>query len=176
MPRPAPATCPQHSCSHREAECQCEPQVQEFSAALATVPSAACPAGTISAHWSFPAQAVHAHLARRWLTGLLDTFWDDTEAIRRAIQVFGEVIANAVEHGRGPVTVLVALRSGALLCEVGDASPRLPAMTAATEDDEHHRGLAMIHAILGHAPHVRCTPTGKIVGFTVTTRRSTPAG
>ncbi|MCD0480906.1 ATP-binding protein [Streptacidiphilus sp. ASG 303] len=117
--------------------------------------------------WSFPAQALHAHLARRWLQSLLDLSWRDGDAVDRAVHVFGEIASNAVEHAGGRMTVHVSVCGHALRCEVEDPSPRLPEPTDAAADDEHHRGLPLVRALLGAPPEIRRTPDGKVVAFTV---------
>lgn len=128
----------------------------------------ACTATSTSVTWSIPAQALHAHLARRWLRSLLDLAWQDEDAACRAVQVFGELVTNAVEHAGGRITISVTACDHALECEIGDRSPRLPCRTRASADDEHHRGLPLVEALLGRPPEIRRTAEGKVVAFTLT--------
>lgn len=124
----------------------------------------------VSVHWAFPSLALHARLARAWFKALVKEFWEDKDddAVFQAVQVFAEIIANAIEHGGGGlVTVCLRVSADDLTCEIADGNPDAPHTVAATEDDEHHRGLALVCALLGGSPDVRPAGRGKVVGFSM---------
>ncbi|HEY8986564.1 MAG TPA: ATP-binding protein [Streptomyces sp.] len=55
--------------------------------------------------------------------------------------IASELIANAVVHGEGPVTVALYHRSGRLVIDVLDGNPVAPQTSCAQADDENGRGL-----------------------------------
>lgn len=117
--------------------------------------------------WVFPAGRLHSRMARKWLSAVLDAAWQDTDATFRAVQAFAEIVANAVEHGKAPVTVSLLIGPGRLDCAVADGSSELPVPHATSADDERHRGLHLVRALLGRAPQIRRMPVGKVVRFSV---------
>jgi anti-sigma regulatory factor (Ser/Thr protein kinase) len=118
--------------------------------------------------WVFPAGRLHGRMARKWLNALLDAAWPDSgDATFRAVQAFAEIVANAVEHGKPPVTVSLLIGPGRLDCAVADGSSGLPVPHATSADDERHRGLHLVRALLGTAPQIRRMPTGKVVRFSI---------
>ncbi|WP_129306034.1 ATP-binding protein [Streptomyces sp. L2] len=85
-----------------------------------------------------------------------------------------ELVANAVEHtaGRGPIELVVQLRSGGCQVEVHDPDPAPPGhltRPVIEEPDvwaEGGRGLLLIRALSSSCGH-RPTPRGKAVWFTL---------
>ncbi len=122
-------------------------------------------AGT--AHWQFPAAPVHARMARIWLEAWVADRGPGEEAAYRAAVAFSELVTNAVLHGAGPVTVTVAVTGGRIECEVTDAARDLPVVYTAEEDDEHHRGLALVDALTTEWRVRRRPEGGKSVAFVV---------
>jgi anti-sigma regulatory factor (Ser/Thr protein kinase) len=117
--------------------------------------------------WSFPAGALHARMARKWLMALLDVEWPDEDSAFNAVQTFAEVVANAIEHGEPPVTVGLLVTDDRLLCEISDSSTRLPVAQFASAEDERHRGLPLVRTLLGGDLAVRPTIFGKTVSFSL---------
>ncbi|MFE0252424.1 ATP-binding protein [Streptomyces sp. NPDC059010] len=75
---------------------------------------------------------------RAWGVPLND---DTADAIRL---VASELIANAVIHGEGPVTVSLYHRPGRLVIDVLDDNPAAPQTSCAQADDESGRGLVLV--------------------------------
>jgi anti-sigma regulatory factor (Ser/Thr protein kinase) len=122
---------------------------------------------SFSARWQFPAQPVHARMARRWLEAWIAERGLGQEASYCAAVAFSELVTNAVLHGSGPVCVEVAIVAGRIECEVSDGACDLPVVCEAGEDDEHHRGLSLVEALTADW-RVRLRPEGgKAVTFVV---------
>lgn len=101
--------------------------------------------------------------------------WSALAASEDAVLAASELVANALLHGRGPVTLSLSirrkLRGGArLTCEVADSCPALPAPRATEPDDENGRGLAIVNA-LAASWGVREAPHGKAAWFCMTLPR-----
>lgn len=103
--------------------------------------------------------AVRAQVASHLATCGADVPLDDAELL------LGEVLANAVTHGRCPeATVHLQLLGDALLICVQDASAQPPVLNPASWDDEGGRGLFLVEVLAqdwGWAP----LPVGKQVWF-----------
>jgi anti-sigma regulatory factor (Ser/Thr protein kinase) len=128
--------------------------------------AAECPAA-VSARWQFPAQPVHARMARIWLEAWISDRGLGQDASYCAAVAFSELVTNAVLHGAGPVTVEVAIVAGRIECEVSDGARDLPVVCEAGEDDEHHRGMSLVEALTADW-RVRLRPEGgKAVAFVV---------
>jgi anti-sigma regulatory factor (Ser/Thr protein kinase) len=87
-----------------------------------------------------------------------------------------ELVANAVEHtgGRGPIELIVRLRSGGCHIEVHDRDPAPPGDLAGARSDpyelkEHGRGLLLIRTLSERSGY-RITSSGKAVWFTLPTQ------
>lgn len=120
-----------------------------------------------SARWQFPAQPVHARMARVWLEAWIADRGLGEEAGYCAAVAFSELVTNAVLHGAGPVTVEVSVAAGRIECEVSDGACDLPVVCQAGDDDEHHRGLSLVEALTAHW-RIRLRPEGgKAVAFVV---------
>ncbi|WP_240135151.1 SpoIIE family protein phosphatase [Streptomyces sp. MUM 178J] len=76
----------------------------------------------------------------------------------------GEVTANAVRHAKGARATLRVVRADALVCELADEDPALPALLDAGPDDELGRGLHVVSA-LAREWGTSHTPEGKTVWF-----------
>jgi signal transduction histidine kinase len=81
--------------------------------------------GSVEA-WQASAEAAGVTLAAAW-NGAGVSLWADRLRLAQAV---GNLIANAVEHGAGPVEVHGGVRAGWVRIEVGDAGPGLPAPVA----------------------------------------------
>ena len=102
--------------------------------------------------------------------------------VRRALAAWGiedpdgdsellasEVVANAAEHGGGPIRL--SLRRdpgdrGGIRCEVTDSSPAVPRLREAGPGEERGRGLAIVSALASESG-VRATVAGKTAWFTL---------
>jgi len=127
--------------------------------------------------WQFPAMPLHARLARKWIERWLTGLWPDSQAAPDATVAFSEVVTNAVLHGIGPIRVAARADDDYLYCEVGDGSPERPKNIAATDDDDHGRGLSLIEALIvpGTCRVQPRSDGGKVVSFCVGSRRTAAA-
>ncbi|MFF3851369.1 SpoIIE family protein phosphatase [Streptomyces sp. NPDC002328] len=115
-----------------------------------------------SALWRLPARgdsaararALAAPLLRRWRTG--------EQARDTALLVIGELVANAVRFGAGPVTVRLVRAGGHLSCEVGDTGEGRPRLRRGELLDDGGRGLHVVHQLASRWG-VRWTDAGKAV-------------
>ncbi|MEU0553881.1 ATP-binding protein [Dactylosporangium sp. NPDC006015] len=106
--------------------------------------------------------AGEARQARRVITRALHV-WDLPHLTRAAVMVGHELVANALRHGIPPAALRLLRRDGAVLIEVGDASPALPRITEIdNETSTSGRGMFIVSR-LAHSWGVRPQPIGKIV-------------
>ncbi|WP_225826113.1 SpoIIE family protein phosphatase [Streptomyces naphthomycinicus] len=95
------------------------------------------------AEWRLDADPREVARARRQVRErLLD--WDLPQAVETAELLVSEVVTNAVRHGGSDRIGLRVVRTDALLFEVTDDEPALPAMCAAGPSDESGRGLRVV--------------------------------
>lgn len=97
-------------------------------------------------------------MLRSWLTD-----WELTDSLDDAELVVGELVANALRHGAGPITLCVGRSDRQLVLAVEDAaSASLPTPRAADPDATNGRGMLLIGAL---AQRWGCTtgPTSKVV-------------
>jgi anti-sigma regulatory factor (Ser/Thr protein kinase) len=111
--------------------------------------------------------------ARRWFRSCLSRLpADDADA---AEAVFAEVASNAVQHGRGRVTVTVVLLGDTAHCAIRDFGLRMPRLAPPWRPDlEHGRGMVIVAALAqdwGIHRHL----LGKTVWFDVPARPPVPA-
>jgi len=83
-------------------------------------------------------------------------------AIDAVAIIVSELVANAVEHGRGPVTLRAVHRRGRLRIEVHDRGPGAPEVRTAAPDAERGRGMYIV-ANLAVGWGVETGTTGKTV-------------
>lgn len=76
--------------------------------------------------WQASAAAAGSTVRVGW-SGVEAAVWGDRLRLAQAI---GNLVANAIEHGLGPVAVEVAVRAGTVRVAVSDAGPGLPAPVA----------------------------------------------
>lgn len=85
------------------------------------------------------------------------------DTVHDVLLMVDELVTNAVEHGRGPVSLRLHRRN-TVVCEVGDVGGELPQRRNRGSAAESGRGLLLVHA-LADATGVRPTSTGKVVWF-----------
>ena len=99
-----------------------------------------------SAHVPLPRHVSAPRLARTALRSLLASRgWPPAQD---AELVISELVANAVEHGAGPITLTLWLTEGRIRGEVADAGTGAPpAPVESSEDSERGRGLTLVDAL-----------------------------
>ena len=89
--------------------------------------------------------------------------WGLSHLTRTAVMVGHELVANALRHGIPPAALRLLRRDGAVLIEVGDASPALPRIAEIdNETSMSGRGMFIVSR-LARSWGVRPLPTGKVV-------------
>jgi len=97
--------------------------------------------------------------------------WGMHDASGDAELLASELVANAAEHGRGPISLALrrhgepGTRHG-ITCEVTDTAPSLPRPRQARHGDERGRGMAIVAALASDSG-VRAGPSGKTAWFTL---------
>ena len=86
-----------------------------------------------------------AERGRRYVAAACAGF--DEEFVLTATLLTSELITNALEHGTGDITLLVAPISAGVRVDVADASPRPPTPGAPQLEDEGGRGLLIIDSL-----------------------------
>ncbi|MFG2603073.1 SpoIIE family protein phosphatase [Streptomyces sp. NPDC048514] len=95
------------------------------------------------AEWQLDSDPREASRARRLVRERLLN-WGLPQAVETAELLVSEVVTNALRHARSERIGLRVVRTGALLFEVTDDEPALPAMVAAEPYDESGRGLRVV--------------------------------
>ncbi|WP_333762787.1 ATP-binding SpoIIE family protein phosphatase [Streptomyces sp. IBSBF 2390] len=95
------------------------------------------------AEWRLDAEPLAVPRARRLVRERLLT-WCLPHAVEAAELLVSEVVTNAVRHAQGDRIGLRVVRTDALLFEVTDDEPALPAMLSAGPLDESGRGLRVV--------------------------------
>ncbi|MEE4542495.1 SpoIIE family protein phosphatase [Streptomyces sp. V4-01] len=100
------------------------------------------------ATWSLPARDPRgAARARRLVARQLHS-WGLEERVHDTVLVVSELVANAVRHGAGEITLRLIRTGGSrLVCEVGDRSDARPRRRRAGSTDESGRGLLVVHKL-----------------------------
>jgi anti-sigma regulatory factor (Ser/Thr protein kinase) len=126
-------------------------------------------------------------VVRAELTASLTSARRARTAVRKALAAWGvhdlsgdaellasELVANAAEHTRGPISLTLSRHAQpdgrrGITCEVTDTSPGVPQLRQAGPDDERGRGLTIVAALASDSG-VRADPAGKTTWFTLALR------
>jgi anti-sigma regulatory factor (Ser/Thr protein kinase) len=114
----------------------------------------------------------------RHLVGEACLEWGLGELLHPSRTVMSELITNAIEHARTPVTVTIGKRGAGVHITVSDGSSALPAMIKPARPrrghplDDRGRGLRVV-AATADAWGALPTPAGKVVWATLTASRLT---
>ena len=124
------------------------------------------PLTTDGAHvvWSFEPVADAAFQARRRTRVLLRCWGRSDDDVDVVLMVVSELVSNAVDHARTPLTVAVSRGADGLTVSVGDRCDALPTLRAHDPFAARGRGLQMVDAL---ARHWDCTPDVSGRGKTV---------
>ncbi|WP_051707519.1 MULTISPECIES: ATP-binding SpoIIE family protein phosphatase [unclassified Streptomyces] len=112
------------------------------------------------ASWQLPDGPRAAGEARRHVREQLATWHLDDLSVTTEL-LASELVGNVVRHAKGPIGFRL-LRTGALVCEVSDASLTMPRVRRASETDEGGRGLQLV-SVLAERWGSRFTPDGKTI-------------
>jgi anti-sigma regulatory factor (Ser/Thr protein kinase) len=125
-------------------------------------------AGAVLPHvWFLPAEPVSASVLRRELKAFLGFL--PPVRIDDVVLQASELVANAVLHGAGPITVSVWPGGHALRVEVTDTGGGAPRLVPATDgQDETGRGLLIVDALADSWGVLPLVPgPGKTVWFEI---------
>jgi anti-sigma regulatory factor (Ser/Thr protein kinase) len=103
--------------------------------------------GASRLRWSFAPEPTAPGEARRRLTPVLAAWGLPPDEVENAVLVVNELVANAVEHARTPLTLTVSWTTGALRVEVRDGSPVEPRLQPADRRAARGRGLQFVQAL-----------------------------
>ena len=133
-------------------------------------------------HPSLTAEERAGDIVRAELPAELTSAREARAVVRRALAGWGisdpdgdsellasEVVANAVEHGGGPIRLSLRRdpdHPAGITCEVTDISPAVPRQRQAGPGEERGRGLAIVSALASESG-VRTTGVGKTSWFTL---------
>lgn len=115
------------------------------------------------AEWQLALDPREVARSRRLVRGML-LDWELPDAVEAAELMVSELVTNAVKHGRSHHIVLRLVRTGALLCEVGDDEPAPATLLDAASHDESGRGLLLVSS-LAREWGTSATAHGKTVWF-----------
>ncbi|MGP3998919.1 ATP-binding protein [Streptomyces sp. 8N706] len=116
----------------------------------------------IAGPWQLPGNPAACRRARVAVRGILAD-WDLEHHTHTAELLVSELVGNALLHAGGPLHLSVQ-HSHLLRCQVEDGSNRLPRLRSAAPDDEHGRGLELVH-LMSRDWGVEYTARGKTVWF-----------
>jgi anti-sigma regulatory factor (Ser/Thr protein kinase) len=114
--------------------------------------------------WRFEPVAGAAFEARRRVRALLCCWGLSDDDVDVALMVASELVSNAVDHARTPLTVSVSRRADVLRVAVRDHCDAPPLLRAHDPFAARGRGLQMVDAL---ASHWDCTPDPAGRGKTV---------
>ncbi|MEW9264547.1 ATP-binding protein [Kineococcus endophyticus] len=98
------------------------------------------------AHRDLPRRLSAVGMARHWATEhCADALSEQGQAVLELLT--SEVVANAVLHGREPLTLTVQCEPGEVTVEVTDASPDLPVLKQVAAEATGGRGVALVDAL-----------------------------
>lgn len=116
---------------------------------------------------NLPAELTSAGRARTAVRQALAA-WNMTDKDGDAELLASELVANAAEHGGGPIRLTVRREQAGLRCEVTDTSPAAPQPRSAALDAERGRGLAIVSALADTTgTQVEQDGAGKTTWFTL---------
>ncbi|WP_153450073.1 ATP-binding protein [Streptomyces smaragdinus] len=84
--------------------------------------------------------------ARRAARGTLKS-WGLGVVADDMVVIVSELVTNAVQHGTGPIVIVLRQCDDTLLVKVADASPHLPEFRSPTAEDQTGRGLSLVQAL-----------------------------
>jgi anti-sigma regulatory factor (Ser/Thr protein kinase) len=110
--------------------------------------------------------ASQVRVARRHVTAACEGL--TSELVHDAQLLVSELVSNAIQHGKGQITVSIARSSRGVRVDVGDEGAGRPGVVAAGTDQLRGRGLMLLDRIAaewGVAP--RKGGPGKVVWFSL---------
>lgn len=113
--------------------------------------------------WSLPPSPPSVARARR-LTADQVAGWGFAEHCETARLLISELVTNALQHGAGPVQLVIRFFGDVLRFEVADAGSGYPSMRPVNDEDERGRGLNLVESLSSRWGCARAT-TGKVVWF-----------
>jgi anti-sigma regulatory factor (Ser/Thr protein kinase) len=112
--------------------------------------------------WSFAPEPAASARARQRLTPILTAWGLSSQQSHDALLVANELVANAVDHARTPLDLLVSFSGVSVLIEVRDGSVGEPRLQAFDRTAPRGRGLQFVDA-LAHRWSWKAEAHGKVV-------------
>ncbi len=115
---------------------------------------------------TLPFDETAAARAREAVAETLATWSVDNRVATNVVLIASELVTNAVQHGRPPVTLRLSRTTSELLLEVIDTAGHVPRVLRPGPADDHGRGLHLV-STLAEKWGTRMTEQGKAVWCTV---------
>ena len=112
-----------------------------------TIPRQSTNAGRVLRAIAIPLESVpHAVSKARRTTRDTLISWGLGDLADDMVVVVSELVTNAVQHGEGPIAMVLMQRDDTVLAEIADASPSLPVPRTQSTEGESGRGLSLVEA------------------------------
>ncbi len=123
---------------------------------------------------ALPFDETAAAIARNAMANILGSWSVASGVVANVVLIASELVTNAVNHGRPPITLRVSRTTSELLLEVIDAAGHVPRVLRPGPADDHGRGLHLV-STLAQKWGTRRTEQGKAVWCTVPFAAADPA-
>ena len=123
---------------------------------------------------ALPFDETAAAIARNAMANILGSWSVASGVVANVVLIASELVTNAVNHGRPPITLRVSRTTSELLLEVIDAAGHVPRVLRPGPADDHGRGLHLV-STLAQKWGTRGTERGKAVWCTIPFAAADPA-
>ncbi|XUL94203.1 ATP-binding protein [Streptomyces galilaeus] len=114
---------------------------------MMAIPRQSTNAGRVLRAIAIPLES-DAHAASKARRTTRDTLisWSLGDLADDMVLVVSELVTNAVQHGEGPIVMILQQHDDTVLAEIADASPSLPVPHVRSAEGESGRGLSLVEA------------------------------
>ncbi|WP_327407020.1 ATP-binding protein [Streptomyces sp. NBC_01288] len=114
---------------------------------MMAIPRQSTNAGRVLTAIAIPLESdPHAASKARRSTRDTLTSWGLGDLADDMVLVVSELVTNAVQHGEGPIVMVLQQRDDTILAEIADTSPSLPVPRTQSTEGESGRGLSLVEA------------------------------